>query len=238
VTDLSELNPYPVYVIWEEEAIELKPFDLRAITWAERFFYYEGENGFDRMNRLLTDQDNERELLNTVIDVVYYLGIEDFQAIGVSCPVGLKKLFNKKDDYRERLGEFGRALQQVFKNSFSQKKQEPETTGGDLYKKLTQNKNHGSGNKTDWEQIYVSFYMAGGMSINEFYKLTMKQIDCLYPEINYKISEEFSLKARMHGVKLKSQPRRRQQEEKGFTEKDIAAFEKMHNDLMKENKVN
>jgi hypothetical protein len=236
VTDLSELNPFPVYVIWEEEAIELKPFDLRAITWSERFFYYEGENGFDRMDRMLSDPKDQILLSNTILDVVYYLGIEDFQSVGVSCPVKLKNLLNKKEDYREILMHFGDELEQVFKNSFSPKIKGPEVKGGDVYKRLTGGESRG-GITTNWEQIYVAFYMAGGMSVDEFYKLTMKQIDILYPEINYKISEAFGIQASIYGRKLKNQPRRAQQEEKGFTEKDIAAFEKMHDQLMKDNKV-
>jgi hypothetical protein len=49
--ELSELRPFPLYVFWEGEPVKLKPFDLEAITWAERFFLFNGENGFYRMDR-------------------------------------------------------------------------------------------------------------------------------------------------------------------------------------------
>lgn len=230
--NLSDLNPFPVYINWEGEAIELKPFSLRTITWAERFFYVEGESGFDRMNRILTNPDDQNVLFNTIIDVVYYLGSEDFKVNG---PVELKKLVNENENLAVKLEEFKDGIQQVFKNSFPPQQKE-QATGGEIFKKLTQKKKEGVSNQTDWEQIYVAFYMAGGMSLDDFYNLTMKQIDYLYPEINYKISEAFSLQASIHGAKLKNAPRRKQREE--FTPGEVAAFEKMHKELMKENKVN
>lgn len=187
------------------------------------------------MNLLLTNPDNENELSNTIIDVGFFLGSEDFEKLGINGPVELKNLINEKEDYQEELKSFGDALQTVFKNSFPPQQKE-QVTGGEIFKKLTHKKKGESAIDTDWEQIYVAFYMAGGMSLDEFYNLTMRQINYLYPEINYKISESFSIQAGIYGRKLKNKPQRKQQTE--FTSHDIAAFEKMHHELMKENKVN
>lgn len=87
---LSDLIPFPVFISWEGQPIELKPFCLRSIVWAERFFFDGKTNGLERMNSILANAEGQEVFLNSVIDIVYYLGEKDFTKIGVESVVDLK----------------------------------------------------------------------------------------------------------------------------------------------------
>jgi hypothetical protein len=57
--ELHELLPFPLSVEWEGQEIQLKPFDLRSMTWAERFFCLDDQGGFERMNETLKNKHGE-----------------------------------------------------------------------------------------------------------------------------------------------------------------------------------
>lgn len=278
--NLSELSPYPVFIDWEGQAIKLKPFDLRAITWAERFFFKDGQNGFERMNHILSNPDDQNLIFNTLIDIVYYLGSENFKRIGILSAVELKKTFGGQYMYNleqtietatnylhestldesttelmenaiiyairvlntrinrvEKLGEFKDAVEQSFESAFPPQKKQRKRTGGDLYEKLfrIRNKKEQS-NSSKWDQIYTSFYMSGGISLEDFFGFTMKQIEILLPEISYEIEKNYERQVEIHGRKLTSKVRR-QEPEMEFTEEDVSRFEQIHQKLNARRKI-
>ena len=280
---LSDLSPFPASVDWEGNCIQLRPFDLRAITWAERFFSLEDENGFERMNEILRSDLDQNLTLNTVIDVVYHLGEIDLNKIKIQSASDFKQAIVKggrafenleevvlsasdyastikNDSQRESelkseiekaieylktnkqkriagvIYEFQKALKEILEDSFPKKRKEPEVKGGEIYKKLTANKKESRGS-TNWDRVYIDFYRAGGMTIEQFFSLTMKQIDILHPELTYKDFEDLKFTAGLHGRKMSGNVTRRE-EQTEFTPEDVSAFEKMHERLTKEGRIN
>jgi hypothetical protein len=273
-----------VFVDWEGTPIELRPFDLRAITWAERFFAKDEARGFDRMNKILSNFNDQTTLQNTIVDVVYHLGERDFKRVGVESVVELKtalfkgpdysqldRAFDTVDSYRillhechdydrsekieaamkqalefrnqpsinrlEKVDEFKDAVEEVIKNSFTESKPEPEQTGGAIFQMLKAREKSMTKPRQHWEQIYTEFFLAGGMTVQDFISLTIKQINAILPEINFSKSKEVETQCDIHGLKLKHRVRRKESDE-DFSDANIPGFEKMHEKLMQGDGIN
>jgi hypothetical protein len=209
---LNDLNPCPSCIDWDGHEIELKPFSLRSITWAERFFFKDNISGFQRMNEILSGKGDRNVFNNTVIDIVYYLS-SGFDQVGIKTVVDLKKTIAKRDDSREIINNFIKVIEQILVDSFPKRKEEPEQTGGAIFQFLKKQeeelKKEQGEQDTNWAEIYINFFRAGGMALDEFYSLTMRQISELYPELIYQQMVEYGNQVEMHGRKLKQKPRRK-----------------------------
>lgn len=242
--DLERFSPNPTFINWKGAAIKLRPFDLRAITWAERFFC-----GFDKMNANLSNDNDLNLVNNTLIDIVYHLGSDDFKKHGISNSLGLKlaitetgrealdleyaiqaaimykltlsdkhkiKLIDEKiakvkkiseelsnETTVEILIEFRSAVQQSLLDSFPKKVDEAEYSGGAIFQFLMQKGEKEAAKETNWPEIYAKFFAVGGMTIEQFYSLTMRQVDILSEEINLLKFEDFRSDATIHGINPK-----------------------------------
>lgn len=208
---LSELNPFPIYINWEGTYVKLKPFSLRAITWAERFFFMDGIDGYERMNQILRNEEGEDIFFNSVIDIVYFLGYEGFEDVGISSPCVLKKKIAESDEKYEILLKFKIALEETISISFSKHKKEPEQTGGAIFefiKRRDEQLQNEKETKVNWDRIYIDFYRDGGMTIDQFFDLTPRQINILHRELIYRQSVDHERNLNLHGGKSTFKPKR------------------------------
>jgi hypothetical protein len=276
--DLRHLCPYYEFVVWDEKPIKLRPFDLRAITWAERFFFKEEKSGLSRMYEILKADTTDTLFQNTVIDIVYHLGETGFVNCGFddvselklalandnkmlsivdsaietvsdylkSCD-GVKedsllKEINKSIDYRNKIRntalikimEFTKAVENVLKSSFPKPKKKEEPKGGSIFEALrAQSKKVESKTEEYWEQIYSKFFIYGKLTIDQFYSLTMRQIDILSKEIRYLRQEDFNILSELIHKKMMIKSPVRSFEEIELDEKDQAEFKKMYDHMVK-----
>ncbi len=233
--DLHELSPFPVYIQWEGKEIKLRPFDLRAITWAERFFCEEGKSGFERMNQILGDSSDIDLFTNTVVEIVFYLS-EGFESVGIHTARQLKEEIKKSEDRQLIFIGLKEALENVLLDSFPEKEEEPEVMGGAIYQMLKAREEKEKRKSVKWEQIYAEFFRAGGMSIEQFYSLTMKQIDGIYSELKIQHGEDLSKISRVVNERIVYKEPKREEKVK-FTKEEVALFEKQHAELMKGNRI-
>lgn len=272
--ELSELNPFPVVIEWEGQEIELRSFDLKAITWADWFFDVEDGKGFSKMNENLSSPDPNL-VLNTILDIVYHLaegidesvsefkksvinggfhnlnpaidqateylaGVTDRERFSAFSPIleEALELKSKLDAYNvaDKVKEFKQALDKVIENSFPENQNE-QIEGGEIFKSFA--KKEEEQKEGDWERIYTDFSHALGLSIDDFYKLTMRQIDAIYEEISVKAHEEFRMNASIHGIKSnRIQGAKRRKKKSQFTKEDVATFKKMHQKLVDQCRIN
>ena len=232
---LSELSPFPTFLKWEGAQIQLKPFSLRAITWAERFFFRPETDGFDRMNRILGNHEGQDVLFNSLIDIVYYLGFEGFDKIGFDSPDKIKAKVAESDKKMQILEEFKEKVEQIISDSFPKQPKRPEFKGGKRFEEIT--KGAGSTAQDNWDQIYVEFFRSGGMSIDDFMELTVKQIGPLISEIQHKRTEELHILSDLIHKKISIKKPRRQLPHVDFTEEDVTTFEKMHAKLVEQSRI-
>lgn len=214
--ELHEVSPFPLSVDWEGKEIPLKPFDLRAITWAERFFYLEGQGGYDRMNETLKNKYGEAAFQNTVVEIIFYLSGSQFQKFSIFTASELKKEIRNHENKVQIFSDFMAALAEIFKTSNPEKvAPEPELTGGAIFEFFkSQEQEEKPEAKINWAQIYTKLYVAGGISIDEFYSLTLRQVFLIIEEIGYLNAESFRDNAIVHGIpanKIKI-PRRKEKQ--------------------------
>lgn len=230
--ELHELNPFPVSIHWEGREITLKPFSLRSITWAERFFCIEGVGGFERMNRLLGNPENVEQFQDTVAEIIFHLS-EGFQDFGIHSADQLKETIRKKEDSDIIFLGMTEALNQIFIESFPDRKEErpPEFDG----KKKLIIKQKRKKEDSRWENIYAKMYLSGGLSLDKFYDLTMKQIESIMPEIRFIQIEDLSIESEIINKKMVY---KRPQRQIDWSEDDEKVFEKMHEKLMEQNRIN
>jgi len=236
--NLEDLSPLKVFIGWEGESIKLKPFNLRAIVWAERFFFNGEKNGFERMNHILSGGEGEEALYNSIIDVIYFLGSDDFEYYNISCSVGLKNKVAESEHKSEIILEFTSGLEMVLLGSFPDATKETEVKGGKIFKQIQKNKKPDKAgiNETNWGQIYTEFYQAGGMGIDQFMGMTMRQIGPLLEEIRFKKFEDLNLLSEIIQKKITiKKPKRKVVGE--FTNEDVSAFEKEHERLAKRGEI-
>ena len=233
---LSDLIPHPVYVEWDGAPVEMKPFSLRSITWAERFFFDGQKDGFERMNQILANAEGQEVFLNTLIDIVYHLGESDLKRLGIASEVDLKNKIAASDKKLEILKTFKDAVEKTILSSFPTSAKRPEFQGGKKFDAIS--KGGKSRQPENWEQIYIEFFRTGGMTISEFMDLTMKQIGPLLQEIQYKKTEELNILSDLIHKKIAIKKARRQLPQLDFTEDDVKTFEKMHAKLMQQSRIN
>jgi len=233
---LSDLKPYPSYIEWDGEPVELKPFSLRSITWAERFFFRHGISGFERMNLILSNQEGQEVLFNTLIDIVYHLGESDFERLGIESAVDLKNKVAASAEKLEILKKFKDSVEQVILNSFPTSAKRPQFNGGKGFDEI--GKGVKSRQSENWDQIYIEFFRTGGMTIDQFMDLTIKQIGPLMQEIQFKKTEELNILSDLIHKKIAIKKARRQLPQLDFTEDDVKTFEKMHKKLMEQSRIN
>ena len=222
--DPSEFSPYPIVIVWENQELELKPFDLRAITWAERFYFLDDQNGLERMHRILKNEEGEAAFQNAVIDIIHHLSCGGF---GIQASE-LKESVRAHEDRINIFNGFTTALNKTFSISFPQKKEEPELTGGAIFQffKDMEDEKGKPESKTNWAQIYTKFYAAGGMTIDQFYGLTLKQIELINEELVFVNAESFRDNAAVHGIPANKIKMPRRKGKVDFSESNIADLEK------------
>ena len=167
---------------------------------------------------------------------MYYLGVQGFDDIGILSPCTLKrKIFDSKDRGKILL-QFKKALEEVLVNSFPTSAKRPEFQGGKKFDAIS--KGTKSRQPENWEQIYIEFFRTGGMTIDKFMDLTMRQIGPLLQEIQYKKTEELNILSDLIHKKIAIKKARRQLPQLDFTEDDVKTFEKMHAKLMQQSRIN
>ena len=134
--DLADLYPLPVIARLDDYIVfELRPFDLRAIVWAESFFSQTAKGGLNIMNEVLSNSDNFQPYAATVADISFYLA-NDLDESGIFSACEFKSKINKADDGPNKaLARLHVALEQVFFNSFPQPEPE-EQKGGAIYQQM------------------------------------------------------------------------------------------------------
>lgn len=235
---LSDFEPGPFCIDFEDATIKLKPFTLRCIAWAERFFYLDGINGFERMKKALNNEYGAELYQNAIVDVVYHLGKNEFRNIGYKNAEQLKGKIREDVNITAFVG-FLNEIKKIFSECFLQQTErpEPKETGGDLYKKLTAGRRANKQKKTEnWDEIYMQFYRSGGMSIDTFLDMTHKQALILYRELL--IQNHENLKRLSDVILRKIELKQIHRDPIKFTEEDVSTFEKMHKILLDEKRIN
>jgi len=98
---LSDFCPYPLSIEWNGLDITLKPFDLRAMSWSERFFSLDGQCGFERMGQTLKNEHGDIARENAIVEIVFHLAGDQFKKIKIYKD-GFKETTVKRD-WKERL---------------------------------------------------------------------------------------------------------------------------------------
>jgi hypothetical protein len=88
-----------------------------------------------------------------------------------------------------------------------------------------------------WEQIYAKFFIYGKLTIDQFYSLTMRQIDILSKEIQYSRQEELNILSELIHKKMMIKPPVRSFEEIELNEADQAEFKKMYDHMVQNLRV-
>lgn len=224
--NLSGLNPYPVGLDFGGVLVELRNFDLNAMVWADWFFKEPGVSGMSIMQEMLTGDCESDEHQSAVIDILYYLAV-DPKSLGES-PQAVKARIKKTGEAGALISQLLQAIRQVLEQSFPKAEPEPERAGGEIYRKLTAKKTDTiNTDSTNWAQVYADFAGHFGTTIDQFYSLTMAQVEVLHREIVIAKAENLKFQGSIHGAKMKGFkiPHR---EKVSFTDSDVSSFEAEH----------
>ena len=197
---LHDLKPPKVHVVLGgcNLVFTLRPFDLTAIAWADLVYEDQNGSGFDNLKKILSSSDNPGYGL-ALANTCYHLS-----SIGL-----LNSEINTVEEFAERINNsndkndvvvLNNKLSEVFKNSFPEKIDEPELTGGAIFEYFKSMEAEKQDIEINWAETYMRIYAVGGMSIDEFYKLTIKQIGIISEEIGYLKAYDFRDNAMIHGI--------------------------------------
>lgn len=231
--DLIDLNPGAVLTRVGEVIFKLRLFDLNAVVWAESFFSESDRGGLNAMHYILGDHDNWRVFSSTVADIAFYLA-ED---LDVKTPAEFKTLINGPNP-SQAIAILHKSISEVLKKSFPQGKKDV-ISGGEIFNKATQSEGEQS---TDWGKVYSDFYRFGGMTIDQFYCMTMFQIDEIYSKIDEgkkgERIEEMQFDCSIHGIKKQHWPKMpmRRPAAKEVDKDEIKRREAEHQNLFKDGK--
>ena len=200
--DLVDLNPGAIYTSVGETVFKLRLFDLKAVVWAESFFSESDRGGLNAMHYVLGNPDNWKVFSSSVADIAFYLA-HDLEA---KTPAEFKELINGSNP-SQAIAILQKSISEVLKKSFPQG-EKTEITGGDIFNKATQSEEK---KPVNWAKIYADFYRFGGMAIDQFYSMTMTQIDAIYSQIDEGRTREkielMQFDCSIHGVKKTNWPK-------------------------------
>ena len=200
--DLVDLNPGAINTRVGETVFKLRLFDLRAVVWAESFFSEADRGGLNAMHYILGNPDKWNVFSSSVADIAFYLS-EDLEAKN---PAEFKELINASNP-SQAIAILQKSISEVLKKSFPQG-EKAALTGGDIFNKATQSEEK---KPVNWAKIYADFYRFGGATFDQFYSMTMLQIDAVYSQIDEGRTREkielMQFDASIHGVKKNNWPK-------------------------------
>lgn len=177
--DLVDLNPGPVLTKVGDLIFKLRLFDLRAVVWAESFFSESDRGGLNAMYYILNNPEKWRVFSSTVADVAFYLA----ENMEIKTPEGFKEKINESknpDKISKNIAHLHQSIFEVLKKSFPNQKK-ISLSGGEIFQKTAKQEDQ---KPTNWARVYADFYRLGGISIDQFYSLTMRQIDAIHSNID------------------------------------------------------
>ena len=231
--DLVDLYSGSVFTRVGDLIFKLRLFDLHAVVWAESFFSESDKGGLNVMYHVLGDIDNWRVFSSSVADIAFYLA-EDLE---IKTPEEFKEKINESNP-TESIAYLSESIKKVLKKSFPKNKK-TVIDGGEIFKNATKNEEQ---KPTDWAKIYADFYRFGGMTIDQFYSLTMAQVDEIYKEIDFGRTKEKIELMQFHcsikGVKKENWPKmpKKQDPEKEINEDEIKRRQEEHEKLFQGDK--
>jgi hypothetical protein len=180
--DLVDLYPDTrIYTSVGDLIFKLRLFDLHAVVWAESYGWADASfipdsdrGGLNAMYYILGDSDNYRVFATIVTNIAYYLA-ED---LNINLESFVAKI-NEKNPPRA-IAILSESVKAVLKKSFPDK-DNTGVSGGEIFNSIVKDKKP---DPTNWAKVYSDFYRFGGMSRNEFFSMTMRQIDEIYTQID------------------------------------------------------
>ena len=228
--DLVDLNPGPVLTRVGETVFKLRLFDLKAVVWAESFFSESDRGGLNAMHYVLNNPDNWNVFSSSVTDIAFYLA-EDLEP---KTQEEFRKLINASNP-SQAIAILQKSISEVLKKSFPQG-EKTAISGGEIFNKTIQNEGKQS---TDWSKVYADFYRFGGMTVDQFYSMTMTQIDSIYSQIDESRTREKvesqQFDCSIHGVKKQNWPKMPQRKAgtKEIDQDEIKRRQEAHEKLFK-----
>lgn len=228
--DLVNLNPNPVLTRVGDLIFKLRLFDLNAVVWAESFFSESDRGGLNAMYYILNNFENWKVFASSVADIAFYLA-EDLE---IKTPEKFKEAINASNP-SQSIAFLSKSISEVLEKSFPQGNK-TVISGGEIFNKATQNEEQ---KPTDWAKVYADFYRFGGMTLEQFYSLTMRQIDAIYIRIDEGMTREkvelMQFDCSIHGVKKQNWPKmpQRKVETKEVDEDEIKRRQEEHEKLFK-----
>jgi len=200
--DLVGLNPCHVLTSVGDLAFRLRYFDLRAVVWAESFFSNEDRGELNVMYYVLDHPEEWDKFAPTVANIAFYLS----EGLEIKTFEEFAEKINASNASRAT-AILKKAIDEVLERSFPVCKKDV-VTGGEIFNKSVQNKDQKS---TDWANIYADFYRFGGMTLDQFYSLTMLQVDAIYTQIVESQTREkielMQLQCGINGIPKKNWPK-------------------------------
>jgi hypothetical protein len=199
--DLTEFNPLPVVAELDGNVFELRLFDLRAVTWAERYFSDTDSGGLEVLqgilNSPLDNQDDWNQYTNAIAQIVFYLNMDEDLLPPSVCL--FKNQINKSSEGGSlAIAKLYTAVEKVLKLSFPDPPGETTETGSGEEK---ENAEPGEPVQTNWSRVYVQVSRGlKGLSIDDFYKMTMRQVKSILESIAIETRSELQNQAILHGI--------------------------------------
>ena len=231
--DLVDLNPGAINTSVGGTVFKLRLFDLKAVVWAESFFSESDRGGLNAMYYILGDPDKWNVFSSSVMDIAFYLS-EDSE---IKTRGELRDKINTSNP-SQAIAILQKSISEVLKKSFPQG-EKTEITGGDIFKKATQSEEK---KPVNWARVYADFYRFGGMTIDQFYSMTMLQIDAINSQIDDGRTREkielMQFDCSIHGVKKQNWPKmpQRKSEAKEVDQDEINRRQEAHENLFKNGK--
>lgn len=231
--NLVDLNPGPVYTSVGDTIFKLRLFDLNAGVWAESFFSESDRGGLNAMYQIINDPNNWRVFSSSIADIAFYLA-DDLE---IKTPEEFKEKINVSNP-SQAIAVLSKSISKVLEKSFPQGEKNA-IAGGEVFNKAVQNEEQ---KPTNWAKIYADFYRFGGMTIDQFYSMTMRQIDAIYSQIDEGRTREkielMQFDCSIHGIKKQNWPKMpiKTESKQEVDKNEIKRRQEEHEKLFKGNK--
>jgi DUF438 domain-containing protein len=232
--DLVDLYPdTQIYTRIGDLIFKLRLFDLHAVVWAEYAFSESDRGGLNAMFYHLNNPDNWDPFSFAVADLAFYLA-ENLKIKSKEEFVKKINESNEKKTISRNIAILNDSIQKVLKKSFPDKSG-VSVSGGEIFNNIVKNEQP---EPTNWAKVYADFYRIGGMTRNEFFSMTVRQISEIYSQIDEGRTREkiesMQFNCGIHGIKKENWPKMPQKRTtKTIDEDEIKRRQEEHEKLFK-----
>ena len=235
--NIVEFNPRPVIAELDSTfLLEFGPFDLNCVVWAESYFNPpEQLGGLEIMGRNLENYENWKVYAGTVIEVAHRIQVDPDNPPTVCAFTALiNKVPEKEGGPAGAIARLSVAINQVLKNSFPD--QPAESNNPDIPENL-KSKNDlppEEQKSTNWARVYVQVARELGISIDQFYSMTMRQVESILTEIAEVKHADLLNDMKLHGFNGKASKPQISKPKEIWSDEEKADFKKMNENLISE----